>query len=310
MQIAPTSSGEMPPATPRTALQREASRRNGRRSKGPKTPEGKARSSRNARRHGLSVPAIVDPVFHEQIRAFAREITGPSGDPTVWALANLIAAAHIDVQRARHAACALMSAMKPDCSTYSKAVRRLDWIKRYEHRRAVCRDKAVQQLSESLIAARHRARNCETNPTASRIHPDEARRGEHGHAISGSKNREHYNSLMGNLEKRTREWSASSHKTDVAAEKPSAVGAEVSSRCNRAEGRMKKRTRAIPASQWKAVRMGERSAARIHSCKTNPSWRTRIRFGRGRFMRAVFPSIARGHRSRAPGSNRVFRLLH
>jgi hypothetical protein len=93
MQIAPTSSGEKPPVKPRTALQREASRRNGSKSKGPKTPEGKARSSRNACRHGLTVPAISDPRFERHIMEFAREIAGPKADPAELAIAARIAAA-------------------------------------------------------------------------------------------------------------------------------------------------------------------------------------------------------------------------
>ena len=51
----------------------EASRRNGARSRGPKTPEGKAQSARNALKHGLRAQRFV-VVGNEKAAEFASSL--------------------------------------------------------------------------------------------------------------------------------------------------------------------------------------------------------------------------------------------
>jgi hypothetical protein len=55
---------------------RAANRANARASIGPRTPAGKARVARNARRHGLNLPVMADPALAPEVEALALDICG------------------------------------------------------------------------------------------------------------------------------------------------------------------------------------------------------------------------------------------
>lgn len=64
---------------------------------GPRSPAGKARSARNARKHGLSVSVALDPTMREEVDILARKIAGENG--TLLELAARVAEAQLDLSR-------------------------------------------------------------------------------------------------------------------------------------------------------------------------------------------------------------------
>jgi hypothetical protein len=81
----------------------KANRANARASTGPQTAEGRARATRNALRHALSLAVCSNPSLSEEVETLAREIAGPDANAEAKELARQVAEAQIDVRRVRDA---------------------------------------------------------------------------------------------------------------------------------------------------------------------------------------------------------------
>ena len=144
-----------------TSGQLKANRANGRLSKGPKTREGKARSSRNALRHGLSIPILAVSQLSKPAEQLAREIAVDDRSDIVLVHARRVAEAQIDLDRIRKARHELLLLMEGSGSLAVGAalhahlgmLKRLD---RYERRVLSRRRKAIRDYDCATIIERIR----------------------------------------------------------------------------------------------------------------------------------------------------------
>ena len=87
----------------------KANRVNAQISTGPKTYQGRARSAKNAFRHGLSLPIQSDQALCEEVQYLARQIAGLHASAHIESLARRVAEAQVDLRRVRYARHQLLS---------------------------------------------------------------------------------------------------------------------------------------------------------------------------------------------------------
>jgi hypothetical protein len=78
-------------------------------STGPRTATGRSASAGNARRHGLRIPVLSDPVLFSHVEAMAQKIAGRAATPELVELARRVAEAEVDVLRVRRVRTDLMA---------------------------------------------------------------------------------------------------------------------------------------------------------------------------------------------------------
>ena len=79
-----------------------ANRSNATASTGPRTPHGKARASRNARKHGFTVPLVRTQDGLNQVERLARVIAGHNASAARLEMARLGAEAELELLRVRN----------------------------------------------------------------------------------------------------------------------------------------------------------------------------------------------------------------
>jgi len=128
--------------------QLRANRENAKRSLGPKTAAGRFRSSRNALRHGLSLPLTADPAASMKARQMAQMLVPESADDMQMMAAVEVAQAHTQLLRVAAVRSKLVANLD-FASANLKQVRRLAALDRYERQALTRCRQAARKLSAS-----------------------------------------------------------------------------------------------------------------------------------------------------------------
>ncbi len=146
-----------------------ANRRNAGKSTGPKTPAGKARAARNARRHGLNLPVLADPTLSREVEDLARTIetsvTGRPADATGHDCACQVAELVVDLRRVRDAKLPVVAALHADPTATAGPLRELARLDRYERRALWRRKLAIRAFIAAVAPPAPPPPACKTNPT-------------------------------------------------------------------------------------------------------------------------------------------------
>ena len=114
-----------------TEKQIAANRANAKRSTGPKTLAGKMASSRNAFRHGLSVPLQLDPILSPKLDAIAQALAGEEANEDRLTLAVDFARAQLRLLQIRTLRMELIENIGPNCNS-TQELYRVAALDRYE----------------------------------------------------------------------------------------------------------------------------------------------------------------------------------
>jgi hypothetical protein len=91
-----------------------ANQANAKASRGPKTKAGKARSARNALRHGLGIPVSREPSLSIQTEEIDLKLVGPDPDEALLDRARAVGEAQVELNRVRARPNALIAQLLAD----------------------------------------------------------------------------------------------------------------------------------------------------------------------------------------------------